>query len=79
VAIDSSEERLTTAHEISYQDTDDESLKMSDQHYKMFAPVLHYMSSGEWSGEDDYECAECGEIFDSEDALREHHQSAHEQ
>jgi hypothetical protein len=35
------------------------------------------MSSGEWSGEDEIECATCGELFESEDALQEHSREEH--
>ena len=35
------------------------------------------MSSGEWRGEDEFECATCGEIFDSGEALEEHSREEH--
>jgi uncharacterized C2H2 Zn-finger protein len=35
------------------------------------------MSSGEWSGEDEFECPVCGTVFEDEDELREHSQSEH--
>ncbi len=35
------------------------------------------MSSGEWSGEDEYECTICERIFDTEDKLQEHQQQEH--
>ena len=35
------------------------------------------MSSGEWSGEDEYECAVCEQVFESEDELEEHRQQEH--
>jgi uncharacterized C2H2 Zn-finger protein len=35
------------------------------------------MSSGEWSGEDEFECPTCGAVFESEDALREHSREEH--
>ena len=35
------------------------------------------MSSGEWSGEDEFECSVCDAVFDDEDDLREHNRSEH--
>lgn len=35
------------------------------------------MSSGKWSGDDEYECAVSEQVFESEEALKEHEQQEH--
>ena len=35
------------------------------------------MTSGEWSGEDEYECAICEQVFESEEQLEEHQEQEH--
>lgn len=35
------------------------------------------MSSNDWSGDDEFRCPVCEDVFDSESELREHTQSNH--
>ncbi|WP_237713319.1 C2H2-type zinc finger protein [Halococcus hamelinensis] len=35
------------------------------------------MSSGEWSGDDEFECSTCGAVFETERELEQHAESEH--